>query len=305
MAGFVRCRACWNICAVAHYVEREDRSRTASLTVIVILALVALFIGLRLYSVLGERTGHEQQPILKPADPDARVEPRVEPARGHAAGARAMPATWRSCRPRARAFARSSPPIRAFDVARFLEGAKAAYRLILEAFWKGDLDAVRGARRRPCLRNLRRRGRAAREGRADARQPAGRDRAGGDRRSRGRARRRALSRCASKPTSPPSPATPTGEVVAGSLSDAVQTRDLWTFRRDIALARSQLAADRDRRGRVRLLGSRARARFARCCSPPARPGRSRRPRRRRRLPRRSRPVRRPSPPAPPPPDDRA
>jgi len=46
------------------------------LAVIVILALVALFIGLRLYSVLGERTGHEQQPILKPADP-ARVEPRV------------------------------------------------------------------------------------------------------------------------------------------------------------------------------------------------------------------------------------
>ena len=25
-----------------------------------------------------------------------------------------------------------------------------------------------------------------------------------------------------------------GQVVAGSLSDAVQTRDLWTFRRDIA-----------------------------------------------------------------------
>ena len=47
------------------------------MTVIVILALVALFIGLRLYSVLGERTGHEQQPILKPADPEAVVEPRV------------------------------------------------------------------------------------------------------------------------------------------------------------------------------------------------------------------------------------
>ena len=48
------------------------------MTAIVILALVALFIGLRLYSVLGERTGHEQ-PILKPADPeaDARLEPRV------------------------------------------------------------------------------------------------------------------------------------------------------------------------------------------------------------------------------------
>ena len=48
-----------------------------ALTVIVILALVALFIGLRLYSVLGERTGHEQQPILKPADPEAVVEPQV------------------------------------------------------------------------------------------------------------------------------------------------------------------------------------------------------------------------------------
>jgi hypothetical protein len=49
------------------------------LTAIVILALVALFIGLRLYAVLGERTGHEQ-PILKPADPDARVEPRAAAA---------------------------------------------------------------------------------------------------------------------------------------------------------------------------------------------------------------------------------
>ena len=47
------------------------------MTVIVILALVALFIGLRLYSVLGERTGHEQQPILKPADSEPRAEPRV------------------------------------------------------------------------------------------------------------------------------------------------------------------------------------------------------------------------------------
>ena len=57
------------------------------MTVIVILALVALFIGLRLYSVLGERTGHEQQPILKPADPDARVEPRVSQPAVTAAGA--------------------------------------------------------------------------------------------------------------------------------------------------------------------------------------------------------------------------
>ena len=48
------------------------------MTAIVILALVAVFIGLRLYSVLGERTGHEQ-PIVKPADAeaDARIDPRT------------------------------------------------------------------------------------------------------------------------------------------------------------------------------------------------------------------------------------
>ena len=33
---------------------------------IVLLALVALFVGLRLYAVLGRRTGHEQQPVTRP-----------------------------------------------------------------------------------------------------------------------------------------------------------------------------------------------------------------------------------------------
>ena len=47
---------------------------------IVLLALVALFVGLRLYSVLGRRTGHEQQPILKPAEPAPAAEaPRQAP----------------------------------------------------------------------------------------------------------------------------------------------------------------------------------------------------------------------------------
>ena len=64
-----------------HYVWCKIGFGSDELTVIIILALVALFIGLRLYSVLGERTGHEQQPILKPADPDAaRVERAPMPA---------------------------------------------------------------------------------------------------------------------------------------------------------------------------------------------------------------------------------
>src|SRR6476620_3511034 len=119
---------------------RPRHSRTLRLTVIVILALVALFIGLRLYSVLGERTGHEQQPIPKPAE--ARTTPPV----AHPPVAQPVPADSAEM-----AFVPTAGPgVRAslaadsnFDVARFLEGAKGAYKMILEAFWKGDLDALR------------------------------------------------------------------------------------------------------------------------------------------------------------------
>ena len=112
------------------------------MAVIVILALVALFIGLRLYSVLGERTGHEQQPILKPADQDARLHPPVaqppvsQPTADNSSDLAYVPLAG----PGVRAILAADP---AFDVARFIEGAKAAYRLILEAFWKGDLDALK------------------------------------------------------------------------------------------------------------------------------------------------------------------
>ena len=33
---------------------------------IILLAMVGLFVGLRLYAVLGRRTGHEQQPVTRP-----------------------------------------------------------------------------------------------------------------------------------------------------------------------------------------------------------------------------------------------
>ena len=60
------------------------------MTAIVILALVALFIGLRLYSVLGERTGHEQ-PIAKPAEADARLAPAIRQMHGHVARSWTVP----------------------------------------------------------------------------------------------------------------------------------------------------------------------------------------------------------------------
>ena len=202
------------------------------MTVIVILALIALFIGLRLYSVLGERTGHEQQPILRPADPDARVGPRVsEPSVTTTpttdAGDMAFVPT---AGPGVRAILAAD---QAFDVARFLEGAKAAYRMILEAFWKGDLAEVRSHVDDHIFQTFsdaveqRTKDGLALDNRLVAIEQAVIAEATVDRTIavltvRFEADIAAVTRNAD------------GEVVAGSLSDAVQTRDLWTFRRDLS-----------------------------------------------------------------------
>jgi len=200
------------------------------LAVIVILALVALFIGLRLYSVLGERTGHEQQPILKPADSEARAapqvtQPAVTPAPPVDNGDMAFVPT-------------AGPGVRAilaadssFDVARFLEGAKAAYRMILEAYWKGDLETLR-SHVEPHVYDAF----------AAAVEQRGKDGLTLDNRlvaiddaviseatlERGVAvigvRFEADIAAVTRNSE--------GQVVAGSMSDAVQTRDVWTFRRD-------------------------------------------------------------------------
>ena len=200
------------------------------MAVIVILALVALFIGLRLYSVLGERTGHEQQPIPKAAESDARTAPQVRPA----PAPQPAPADTGDM-----AFVPTAGPgVRAilaadssFDVARFLEGAKSAYRMILEAFWKGDLDALRG-HVEPHVYDAfasaveqRRTDGLTLDNRLVAIDQAVISEATLERgvaviTVRFEADIAAVTRNAE------------GQVVAGSLSDAVQTRDLWTFRRD-------------------------------------------------------------------------
>lgn len=202
------------------------------MTVIVILALVALFIGLRLYSVLGERTGHEQQPILKPADQDARVEARVpaqpvaQPTPDNSADLAYVPLAG----PGVRAILAADP---SFDVARFLEGAKSAYRLILEAFWKGDIatlkphvdvhvfDTFEAAIEQRKGEGL------TLDNRLVTIEHAVISEATLERSSAIVAVRFEADIAAVTRNSD-------GQVVAGSMSDAVQTRDLWTFRRDLA-----------------------------------------------------------------------
>ena len=201
------------------------------MTAIVILALVALFVGLRLYSVLGERTGHEQQPIVKPVDPDTRVEqPKVNlPREAAAVTDNGDLAYLPTAGPGVRQILAADPQ---FDVARFLEGAGAAYRMILEAFWKGDLDSIRPhadshiydsfadavAQREKDGQTL--------DNRLVAVDPpvivaAEMDRGAAEVTVRFEADIAAVTR------------NKDGEVVAGSMSDAVQTRERWTFRRDL------------------------------------------------------------------------
>jgi predicted lipid-binding transport protein (Tim44 family) len=227
--GLVRC-AVLEYLPVRHYVGVSFEVGPQSLAVIVILALVALFVGLRLYSVLGERTGHEQQPILKPAE-TPRVEPRVNqpavtPPSPTEEGDMAFVPT---AGPGVRAILAADP---SFDVARFLEGAKAAYRLILEAFWKGDADTLKphvddhvyetftAAIEQRKTDGLTLDNRLVNIDQAVISE-ASAERGVAMLTVRFEADIAAVTRNAE------------AQVVAGSLSDAVQTRDLWTFRRDL------------------------------------------------------------------------
>ena len=102
---------------------------------IVLLAMVAAFLALRLYSVLGKRTGHEQTLAAPPADAPVVGSPlAVDEARPSLA-----PPSDNVFEPSAATGVRAIIAAdNSFDVARFVEGAKSAYRMILEAYWRGD-----------------------------------------------------------------------------------------------------------------------------------------------------------------------
>ncbi len=107
---------------------------------IIILAMVFLFVALRLWSVLGRRTGHEQ-PIVKPVEPSSRPSPA--PIAGNDMLSQPQPVIDPLVEPGAVAGVRAiSDTDRSFEAARFIEGAKSAYRMILEAFWRGDKEEL-------------------------------------------------------------------------------------------------------------------------------------------------------------------
>jgi predicted lipid-binding transport protein (Tim44 family) len=109
---------------------------------IVLLALLAAFIGLRLVSVLGKRTGQER-PIGDAFRPSAEVTapPRREAERPVRGQLLLPPGTDRGLLPALEAVADADP---GFAPDRFLAGARSAYGLILDAFWAGDLSGLTG-----------------------------------------------------------------------------------------------------------------------------------------------------------------
>jgi predicted lipid-binding transport protein (Tim44 family) len=209
---------------------RSPHEEFFALTVeIVLLAMVALFVGLRLYAVLGQRTGHEQQPVTR-TEPTAKPEASVPVAD---APIPAEPATISFDKGSAAALRSLIAADPGFDTNQFLDGAQSAYRMILEAFWRGDRavlkdlvgDDVRGAFEAAI---------------------AERDEAGDKLDNRLIAIERAVienARVENKIATidvrfdafiAAVTRSAEGEVVAGSLTDAVSTHDIWTFRRNLA-----------------------------------------------------------------------
>lgn len=112
---------------------------------IVLLAMVAAFLGLRLYSVLGKRTGHEQEVVPRQQSADERLVTKARPPLGQletpVSGVVINPDLIDvSANSGLRSIANAD---RQFDPALFLEGAKSAYGMILDAFWKGDKQSLR------------------------------------------------------------------------------------------------------------------------------------------------------------------
>jgi predicted lipid-binding transport protein (Tim44 family) len=199
---------------------------------IVLLAMVAAFLGLRLYSVLGRRAEHEEEPVpqrfesdepsaIRPAAvPAPLVPPRAIELEG------VMPAVERALRDIAAADSK-------FSLAQFIDGARGAYRMILEAFWKGDRETLREL----CDGDVY----AGFVAAIDARKAAGETLENTlirieEVRIHSASLDGKIARIALLFVADIAAVTRDmdGNVIAGSLDDAIESRDVWTFSRNVS-----------------------------------------------------------------------
>jgi predicted lipid-binding transport protein (Tim44 family) len=200
---------------------------------IVLLAMVAAFLGLRLYAVLGRRAEHEEESVPQRFESDDKPAGVVHPAPATPVVAArppelagVMPAVERGIREIAAADSR-------FNLAQFLEGARGAYRMVLEAFWSGD----RATLRELCDDDVYEGFIAA----LDAREAAGETLENTlirieETRIHSASVDGRMARIAVLFVADIAAVTrdKDGNVVAGSLDDAIESRDVWTFSRNTA-----------------------------------------------------------------------
>lgn len=198
---------------------------------IIILAMIAAFLGLRLYSVLGQRAEHEEESVPnrfdagenKPAQTPATAAPAQINREPQVVGV--LPAVERGIREIAAADSR-------FDLTAFLEGGRAAYEMVLEAFWEGDRETLKDL----CDDDVFEGFSAA----IDAREEAGHtldnklirieETKIHSAQLDGKVARIAILFVADIAAVT---RDKDGNVVAGSLDDAVESRDIWTFSRNV------------------------------------------------------------------------
>jgi len=195
--------------------------------------MIAAFLGMRLYSVLGKRTGHEQEPVL-PRERTAASPVRLDENDGSQTAAPAAADTSGLVyEPAAEAGLRQLLATdRNFDAGRFMEGAEAAYRMILEAYWKGDRDTLRDLCDDDSYEAFAD-AIAAREARGETldNRLMGIDSAKITAVELNRSEARVTVHYRADISAVTRDAD--GKLIAGSMSDASQTDDLWTFRRQI------------------------------------------------------------------------
>lgn len=202
------------------------------MTVIVVLAMIFALLALRLFAVLGRRTGHEQQRQLPTPVDDRPVtrQPAGVPADNRTAGQRAAEsAVLVPAQAGLRALIAAD---RTFDVGQFLGGARAAYGLILEAFWKGDRETLK----RYCEQDVHEAFDSAIAEREAAGHTLDNKLVRIDNANIVDARvENGLAYVAVNFEADVSAVTrdQDGKVVAGSLDDAIATVETWTFSRDL------------------------------------------------------------------------
>lgn len=216
---------------------------------IVILAMIAAFLGLRLYSVLGRRAEHEEEMLGRMAHTnDTQLSaPRASAGDGNGTGDdRQLPALERALvgvpLGAQRAVREIASSDRRFTPVAFIEGAKSAYAMILEAFWKGDRDTLHEL----CDDDVYASFAAA----IDAREAAGET--VHNRLIRieeaeivGAEFDAPMARITVRFAADIAALTKDrdGNMIAGSLDDAIQSRDVWTFSRKVTAMRPDWLLD--------------------------------------------------------------